>query len=157
MAAHAGIAWSGRQLRMDVIVGMMPAYSQKVLAILSELTFVVVAIWQFTSIWNEFLFAIVLTSNPKVQPITVALNNLAGSYSVQWNIQMAGALMAALPTLLVYGDRDVRAPRAVAEHLHSAIAGSTLVVLPDTGHVCSIEAPEAFTAAVRTFLRASAP
>ena len=64
--------------------------------------FIVVMIWQFTSIWNEFLFAIVLTSNPKVQPITVALNNLAGSYSVQWNIQMAGALMAALPTLLVY-------------------------------------------------------
>jgi glucose/mannose transport system permease protein len=64
--------------------------------------FVVVAIWQFTSIWNEFLFAIVLTSNPQVQPIMVALNNLAGSYSVQWNIQMAGALMAAIPTLLVY-------------------------------------------------------
>jgi len=64
--------------------------------------FIVVMIWQFTSIWNEFLFAIVLTSNPKVQPITVALNNLAGSYSVQWNIQMAGALMAAIPTLLVY-------------------------------------------------------
>lgn len=64
--------------------------------------FVVVMIWQFTSIWNEFLFAIVLMSNPKVQPITVALNNLAGSFSVQWNIQMAGALLAALPTLLVY-------------------------------------------------------
>jgi len=64
--------------------------------------FIVVMIWQFTSIWNEFLFAIVLTSNPNVQPITVALNNLAGSFSVQWNIQMAGALLAALPTLLVY-------------------------------------------------------
>ena len=64
--------------------------------------FIVVMIWQFTSIWNEFLFAIVLTSNPKVQPITVALNNLAGSFSVQWNIQMAGALLAAIPTLLVY-------------------------------------------------------
>ena len=64
--------------------------------------FVVVVIWQFTSIWNEFLFAIVLTSNPQVQPIMVALNNLAGSYSVQWNVQMAGALMAALPTLLLY-------------------------------------------------------
>jgi glucose/mannose transport system permease protein len=64
--------------------------------------FVVVLIWQFTSIWNEFLFAIVLTSNPAVQPIMVALNNLAGSYSVQWTVQMAGALMAALPTLLVY-------------------------------------------------------
>jgi C4-dicarboxylate transporter DctQ subunit len=38
------VAWSGRQLRMDVIVGMMPAYTQKVLALLAELTFIVVAI-----------------------------------------------------------------------------------------------------------------
>jgi glucose/mannose transport system permease protein len=63
---------------------------------------VVVAIWQFTSIWNEFLFAVVVTSNPTVQPITVALNNMAGSFIVEWNVQMAGALLAALPTLAVY-------------------------------------------------------
>jgi ABC-type sugar transport system, permease component len=64
--------------------------------------FVVVAIWQFTSIWNDFLFAATLTSNPSVQPVTVALNNLAGSFIVEWNVQMAGALIAALPTLLIY-------------------------------------------------------
>lgn len=64
--------------------------------------FVVVLIWQFTSIWNEFLFAIVITNKAEVQPITVALNNLAGSFIVEWNVQMAGALMAALPTLIVY-------------------------------------------------------
>jgi len=64
--------------------------------------FVVVAIWQFTSIWNDFLFAATVTSNPNIQPVTVALNNLAGSYIVEWNVQMAGALIAALPTLLVY-------------------------------------------------------
>lgn len=34
--------------------------------------------------------------------MTVALNNLAGSYVVEWNVQMGGALLAALPTLLVY-------------------------------------------------------
>jgi len=64
--------------------------------------FVVVAIWQFTSIWNDFLFGVVVTSRPAVQPITVALNNMAGSYIVEWNVQMAGALLAALPTLTVY-------------------------------------------------------
>jgi glucose/mannose transport system permease protein len=64
--------------------------------------FIVVAIWQFTSIWNEFLFGITLTQNPNVQPVMVAVYNLAGAYSVQWNIQMAGALLAALPTLLIY-------------------------------------------------------
>jgi glucose/mannose transport system permease protein len=64
--------------------------------------FVVVAIWQFTSIWNDFLFAVTVTSNPGIQPATVALNNMAGSYIVEWNVQMAGALIAALPTLVVY-------------------------------------------------------
>ena len=58
-----------------------------------------------------------------------------------------------VPTLLVYGDKDVRAPLTVAEDLHAAISGSTLVVLPDAGHLCNIEAPEAFNRAVRTFLR----
>ena len=64
--------------------------------------FVVVMIWQFTSVWNDFLFAVTVTGNPESQPITVGLNNLAGSYIVEWNVQMAGALLAALPTLLVY-------------------------------------------------------
>lgn len=63
--------------------------------------FAVVLIWQFTNIWNEFLFAIILT-RPDSWPVTVALNNLAGSQIVEWNVQMAGALLAALPTLLVY-------------------------------------------------------
>ena len=52
-----------------------------------------------------------------------------------------------VPTLLVYGDRDVRAPLAVAEHLHAEIAGSTLVVLPGVGHVCNVEAPSSSTRA----------
>jgi glucose/mannose transport system permease protein len=64
--------------------------------------FVVVMIWQFTQIWNDFLFAVTVIGNPATQPITVALNNLAGSFIVEWNVQMAGALLAALPTLLVY-------------------------------------------------------
>ncbi|KLO24592.1 MULTISPECIES: carbohydrate ABC transporter permease [unclassified Marinitoga] len=74
----------------------------KILLPISLPGFVVVAIWQFTNIWNEFLFAVTVTSNPAKQPITVALVNLAGSQVVEWNIQMAGALIAALPTLIVY-------------------------------------------------------
>lgn len=61
-----------------------------------------------------------------------------------------------VPTLLVYGDTDVRAPLHVAEDLHQAIRGSTLIVLPDTGHVCNIEAPDQFNTAVRNFLRNAA-
>jgi len=63
--------------------------------------FVVVLIWQFTQAYNDFLFAVVLTSNTS-WPVTVALNNMAGSQIVQWNVQMAGALVAAIPTLLIY-------------------------------------------------------
>jgi len=63
--------------------------------------FAVTFIGQFTNIWNDYLFAVVVT-NTANQPVTVALNNLAGSYSVEWNVQFAGAFIAALPTLLVY-------------------------------------------------------
>lgn len=75
---------------------------QRIIVPLSPPAFVVAAIWQFTSIWNDFLFGVTVTSQPDVQPITVALNNLAGSFIVEWNVQMGGALLAALPTLLVY-------------------------------------------------------
>jgi glucose/mannose transport system permease protein len=63
--------------------------------------FVVVLIWQFTSAWNDFLFAVTLTGQSN-WPITVAVNNLAGSFEVAWNVQMAGALIAAVPTLVIY-------------------------------------------------------
>jgi pimeloyl-ACP methyl ester carboxylesterase len=58
-----------------------------------------------------------------------------------------------VPTLLLYGDQDVRAPLHVAEHLHAAIPRSTLVVLPGVGHVSNVEAAERFNAEVRAFLR----
>ncbi len=69
---------------------------------LSTPGFAVAMIWQFTSIWNDFLFGLIVTPNPASQPITVALNNLAGSYFVQWNVQIAGALLTVLPPILVY-------------------------------------------------------
>lgn len=68
---------------------------------LSAPSFAVVIIWQFTQAWNEFLFAVILT-NQSNWPVTVALNNLAGSQLVQWNVLMAATFMAALPTMLVY-------------------------------------------------------
>lgn len=79
---------------------MMHAYFY-ILLPLSLPSFVVVLIWQFTSAWNDFLFAVVLTS-PENWPITVALNNMAGSQIIAWNVQMAGSFIAAIPTLLVY-------------------------------------------------------
>ncbi|HUV08225.1 MAG TPA: carbohydrate ABC transporter permease [Spirochaetia bacterium] len=74
----------------------------RILLPISAPGFVVVVIWQFTNIWNEFLFAVTITQKPSLQPVTVALQNLAGSQIVEWNVQMAGALIAALPTLIIY-------------------------------------------------------
>jgi pimeloyl-ACP methyl ester carboxylesterase len=58
-----------------------------------------------------------------------------------------------VPTLVLHGSADVRAPRPVAEALAAAIPGARLVVLPDVGHVINLEAPDAFDAEVRGFLR----
>ena len=68
---------------------------------LSPPAFVVVLIWQFTNIWNDFIFAVTIVQNQR-QPMTVALNNVTGSFTVEWNVQMAAAFLTALPTLLVY-------------------------------------------------------
>jgi len=64
--------------------------------------FVVVGIFQFTNVWNDFLFGVTILPNPNAQPVTVALNNLSGSFSVDWNVVMAGAVIVALPTALIY-------------------------------------------------------
>ena len=58
-----------------------------------------------------------------------------------------------LPTLLLYGDADVRAPLDVGRHLHEAIPGSRLVVLPGVGHASSVEAAELVDREIRSFLR----
>lgn len=61
-----------------------------------------------------------------------------------------------VPTLLIYGAEDTRAPRVVAEQLHAAIPGSELVLLEGAGHGCNIDAPEAFNAALRGFIGGAA-
>ncbi|WP_319416932.1 carbohydrate ABC transporter permease [Marispirochaeta aestuarii] len=63
--------------------------------------FVVVGIWQFTQIWNEFLWGVTLTKQDS-QPVTVGLAQLAGGQAVSWNLPMAGSFLAALPVLLIF-------------------------------------------------------
>ena len=86
--------------RMDR-AGMLRTYWSVVLP-LSAPAFVVAAIWQFTSIWNDFLFAVFIVTDPVSWPVTVALNNTAGSLVTPYNLQMSAALLASLPTLIVY-------------------------------------------------------
>jgi glucose/mannose transport system permease protein len=70
---------------------------------LSTPILVVTLIWQFTNIWNDFLYGVVF-SGADSKPITVGLNNLANTSSSvkEYNVDMAAAMIAALPTLLVY-------------------------------------------------------
>jgi glucose/mannose transport system permease protein len=86
--------------RMDR-AGMLRTYWSVVLPI-SAPAFVVTAIWQFTSIWNDFLFAVFIITDPAKWPITVAVNNTTGSLVTPYNLQMSAALLASLPTLIVY-------------------------------------------------------
>jgi glucose/mannose transport system permease protein len=76
---------------------------RKIILPLSPPILIVTVIWQFTNIWNEFLFAVIFSSGTH-QPITAALIALsAGGTSVrQYNVESAAVLIAALPPLLVY-------------------------------------------------------
>jgi glucose/mannose transport system permease protein len=81
--------------------GLIQTFFQIMLP-LSLPAFVVVGIFQFTNIWNDFLFGVTVVFNPDDQPVTVALNNLNGTNSVDWTVVMAAAVLSALPTALVY-------------------------------------------------------
>lgn len=85
--------------RMDG-AGMLGTYARVILP-LSAPGFVVTVIWQFTSVWNDFLFAIFL-SNIRNGPVTIALNALAGGQLSNYAASMAGAMIASVPTLVVY-------------------------------------------------------
>jgi glucose/mannose transport system permease protein len=65
--------------------------------------FVVAVIWQTTQIWNDFLFGVCFSGSDS-QPVTVALNNLVNTSTgvKEYNVDMAAAIIAAIPTLVVY-------------------------------------------------------
>jgi pimeloyl-ACP methyl ester carboxylesterase len=88
---------------------------------------------------------------------SVAAFDRAGFLAMMWSSAEADLRDAlagvGVPTLLLYGDRDVRAPLPVGLALHAAIPGARLVVLDGVGHVSPVEAPERFNREVRAFLR----
>ena len=75
----------------------------RILLPISPPIIVVAVIWQFTQIWNDFLFGVSFTTGGS-QPLMVALNNLVNTTTgvKQYNVDMAAALITAAPTLLVY-------------------------------------------------------
>ncbi|WP_411803044.1 carbohydrate ABC transporter permease [Arthrobacter sp. LAPM80] len=85
--------------RMDG-AGILRTYGSVILPV-SMPGFVVVLIWQFTSAWNDYLFAAFFSSG-RNGPVTIALSFLAGGQLTDYAASMAGALIASVPTLIVY-------------------------------------------------------
>ncbi|MGN2406202.1 carbohydrate ABC transporter permease [Pseudomonas syringae] len=90
-----------RAARLDG-AGFFTIFGRIILPMLTPIVMVCL-IWQFTQIWNDFLFGVVFSSGES-QPITVALNNLVNTSTgaKEYNVDMAAAMIAGLPTLLVY-------------------------------------------------------
>jgi glucose/mannose transport system permease protein len=80
--------------------GLMKTFSRIFLP-LSLPAFAVSSIIISSNVWNDFLFSVTIVPNPKVQPVVLALNNLAGNFSIDWNVVMAGAALTALPMGIV--------------------------------------------------------
>jgi ABC-type glycerol-3-phosphate transport system permease component len=64
---------------------------------------VAVGIFTFLLAWNAYVFALVLTTDPKMFPLSVGIANMMGEYQVVWNEMMAAAVLATLPVFLLYG------------------------------------------------------
>jgi len=64
---------------------------------------VAVAIFTFLLAWNAYVFALVLTTDPKMFPLSVGIANMLGEYQVLWNEMMAAAVLATLPVFVLYG------------------------------------------------------
>ncbi len=64
---------------------------------------VAVGIFTFLLAWNAYVFALVLTTDPKMFPLSVGIANMMGEYQVLWNEMMAAAVLATLPVFILYG------------------------------------------------------
>jgi pimeloyl-ACP methyl ester carboxylesterase len=86
--------------------------------------------------------------------------NPAGFRAMTWSSAEADLrdvlAIVDVPTLLLYGDQDVRAPLDIAHALHAAIPESELIILPGVGHVSPVEAPQLFNRELRCYFRRSA-
>ncbi len=80
--------------------GMWAIY-RKIVVPNTKIATITVFVFQCTSIWNEMLFALVLGGYDS-KPATIALNELAGTMAAEFNVQMAGSLILALPVLVLY-------------------------------------------------------
>lgn len=74
----------------------------RILLPVGRLAIISTAILIFTLIWNEFLIAMAMTQGPEAQMATPVLNGLKGNFAQVWHIQMAGAMLTSLPSLIIF-------------------------------------------------------
>jgi ABC-type glycerol-3-phosphate transport system permease component len=79
---------------------------------------VAVALFTFLLSWNSYVWALVLTTDPNMFVLSVGIANMVGEYRVQWNELMAGAVIAAVPVMVLYA--------LLERHLVSAITAGAV-------------------------------
>ena len=103
---HAPRLFTERQRTALILEGIDGAsiarIYRRIVLPLSVPMFAVTLIYQFTQVWNDLLFALVIVQSSEFFVVTQELNALQGALVQEYNIQMAGAFIAALPTLIVY-------------------------------------------------------
>ncbi len=147
-AAYAG--WTG-SLPADVV-------EQRLRQIISDLDLPadqVVAKYNSPGLFSESAPAAVLAENARIMsqfhpPGMKAMVRALAEADLRDVLRLID-----VPTLLLYGDKDLRSPVKVGEALHAQIPTSKLVVIPGVGHVSNFEASERFNAEVRSFLRSA--
>lgn len=60
------------------------------------------AIFVSLNTWNEFLWPLIITNSPEMRTLPVGLSSFQGQFKVEWNLLMAGSMIAMLPVLIVY-------------------------------------------------------
>jgi multiple sugar transport system permease protein len=70
-------------------------------------------IFTFIAAWNEFLVALTLTSTPNKQPLTVAINNFLGAYSIAWQNMFAASVVATIPVIVLFAVIERRLVRGL--------------------------------------------
>ena len=75
------------------------------------------------------------------------------SFATNWMDFRMNLPRVSVPTLLVYGEKDVRSPLSVAEAMHASIPGSQLVAIPNVGHMVDMQAPDRLNAEIRGFVQ----
>ncbi|MDY7027262.1 MAG: carbohydrate ABC transporter permease [Spirochaetota bacterium] len=75
---------------------------RRIMLPISGIPLIIASLLQVTIIWNDYIWGLILTTGEANHPVTVTLANLKGSFVAKWNLQMAGALWVALPTMLIF-------------------------------------------------------